>query len=372
MAVVDIAPNKLALAYLEWYEKIAPHGKLLPISYFIRSADLLITLQPLTLMGGVEFPPPLDAPTFRLRGGPLSGNPRPQFVFNYATTSRGGPRTSIYPSRCIACGRHAATNSPTRWAALCSSLCFAALRHFHNDIQALLGRSRETLHFHPSHLLRFAPPNLINAGLRRQRLRNFNLPNKHTIHGYFADLHGLHYASTFFINPISLRRGLKRAMTQAERQKNDDPKARTAPEPLRDPTAVSAMAETHNPVPISAEPDGIIGSHSLLNPVASRAAQIVLRHLETANDFLSNTKKPTKHLGPITDEGVVWNRDQVNLFLGLLNRTIPAISASINLNEQAPPKDPSEMTREELEAAARRAKVINASPADKKPERYQR
>ena len=369
MPTKNVAVHPNAPAYLDWYEKIAPVGKLLPISYFIRAADLLCTRQPLTLLSGVQFPLPTSSPMFRTRRQPMDFSY--QYTFNH---HHAGSRRLLctHPARCISCGRECYSNTPDHPAALCSSLCFLALRHFHNDIQALLGRTRDTLHFHPRDLLRFAPPNLLSYSLRRQRLLNFSKPNRHTIFGHFADIHGLHYASTFFINPISIRRGLKRAMTQAKLQQNDDPSAAVPRERTIDPTALSAMEAVHDHVPISAPPEGIIGSHSLLNPVAARTAQIVMRHLETANDFLSNTKKPTKHRGEVTDEGVFWDRNQVHLFLGLLNRTIPAISASINLNETIPPKDPSEMTREELEAAAQRAKVINASPADKKPPRFEK
>jgi len=87
-----------------------------------------------------------------------------------------------------------------------------------------------------------------------------------------------------------------------------------------------------------------------------RIGNLIARHLPRASANLAGTsKKP-------------WDNNQVRLFLGLLNKLVPDMTASMSLaltkNLDSPPVDPSTMTSAELEAyiATELAKRAPKSP----------
>lgn len=350
----------------EHLDGILPAGKRIPLEYFLRVGQLRISRQPLTLLKGVELPIPGDGPYFRVRRWPrvVPGDvtspvrPPPGAAYFNPESATCRPKLDYTDGFCAACHRRARLGRYWRGHALCSKWCVLAAAMFVNDLRALSylppilpgDVSRDMTH---AAMLRFVPPPLLDIRMRRTRLAHYERTAHHTIFGTFANWTGFAMRSTFLIEPVALRRSLRRIM------QNTDPDREGG-------ETSSGMSPTLSPAPSPPTPAGeesLVAIHSLSNPVVRRTAQIVLNHLETANDFLS-AKRPKKTKfgegrGEEINEGVIWNKDQVALFLGLLNRTIPAISASINLNEGHQGKDPADMSREELDAAARRARIIS-------------
>lgn len=335
--------------------RLIPEGKRLPFSYFLRACDLIISRQTLCVLHGVTFPPSHSAPPFSVKTTVAGGDTRRTTAYFNSTRPRPGQRHGF----CAACGRHAYISGPPA-PVFCSPLCQLANYHFVCDLRAL--NYLRPLHWHNANAhpsvraqLRLVPPNLIDWETRITRLLHWDTLDGSILNGRFADKVGLHFASLLYIHPVSLRRALKNHMT-------DNPMPPTASPSLDHPSpSTSPAPATPAPVPATPPPQDLIAINSIMNPVMRRTAEVVLSHLETANDFLSTTKKPKTPTSAIPHEGVIWNRDQVTLFLGLLNRTIPALSASMNLDAAPLTKDPAEMTREELEAAAQKARHINGT-----------
>lgn len=303
--------------------------KATPSIYFLRVRDLMATRQHLAVLEGVSFPPPLGSRYF-------FGNGESETLVG--TPLR--PAKLRQPTACAVC-RRPVRSRLTR--PHCSAMCELASYLFCCDLLALSG---PMIHqFAWSHRpyaagqLRYLDRRILPPRLKGLQVEHWHDHDRYMLVGSFAEKYGLAYASAIYIHPVALRRCLKRHI------KNDTMSKLPAPPPPGSPLELG----------------------SLLNPVTKKMADIVLGHLDTANEFLKPRGRGASEKEQ--PEPVIWTKEQVHLFLGLLNRTIPSVSASLNLSAIPEAKLPHEMTRAELEAAALRARELkNEEVIDHEPQ----
>jgi hypothetical protein len=348
--------------------QVIPAGKRVPSLYFLLSSQLASTNQSLHILRDIRHLP--------------ARSPYVAIVANRRTIYDPSPssyrrRVGYASTSCPVCGRPAISSVPET-PPPCSTICQLAIHLFLNDLLAVTRQRTFSKTYEPGNpfafrlyaMLRLVPPNALPPDLLRARDLHYHDVMPWYLTGNFADDYGLNFGSSLLIHPLAIRRTLRRHLKETSMPSDDDdillppatpssaPPASTESTHIPEPT--SAPAAPASAVPAVPASPGPIEIASLQNPVTRRMAEIVLSHLETANDFLSATPVPTP--GRKTPRRAThWSKDQVTLFLGLLNRTIPSVSASINLSATPEPKDPSDMSREELEAAAQRARLIGPS-----------
>lgn len=385
MRDITFTPSS-SLQHVARYLHLIPPDKFVPRQYFLLASALHSSSQPLHILNGVKAPPPVG---LRYGGRFMQTN------VIYGPTPRDRSRADgRIDTSCPVCRRPLLHRAPVR--PYCSTLCQLAIHLFINDLLAITRSQTHMRYFDPasksmgafrlSHMLRLVPPNAMPPSLWPLREAHYHDIVPWYLTGLFADDFGLNFGSSLWIHPLAIRRALRRHLKATEMSldpnaphipSTEEPAASAPSAPAIDhaapaahavPTitsAPSALAPQSATVPAPPSPPGAIELASLHNPVARRMAEVVLSHLETANDFLSTTI--SKPRGPSATKRspsdppmrtAHWNKEQVQLFLGLLNRTIPSVSASINLSATPETKDPSEMSREELEEAARKARLI--------------
>ena len=331
--------------------RVIDPSKRVPIHYFLLASELASTRQPLRILSQIMAPPPREMYD-------LPPHMRCIFDPDMREFGRTWKMASPVAIKCAVCRRPGYALDGERHY-FCSSMCTLACHLFLNDLLAIAGARRFTKTYIPGmkqmfpwvSMLRFVGPNVLPPALRELRLVHFYDTIPWTLQGNFADDYGMNFGSSLLINPIAVRRALRRHLKVT---------------PMTTEPAVPTVPATTTALePAPASPIEIA---SLANPVTRRMAEIVLAHLESANDFLTTDYTAKSGSKPMHRKGRHWSKDQVTLFLGLLNRTIPSVSASINLSATAEPKDPADMSREELEEAARKARLIGptAGPTNRK------
>lgn len=374
---------------LNWADKTLPIGKRLPPLYVERARMLIASRQPLAIVSDLGDIPSRP-PTTSFRSARLPRNIHSPieatFLLNSSTYERYPTRTS---TQCVGCGRPALATQHPPAHVVCSPQCLLAVRLVACDILALSGQPRPIPTPPNGLLLTFVHGRHLGPQPRDTIKRTTQPFHPFILHGKAAKTDPLGLASSVVVAPHLIREALRKMLIENDEDQSPVPHTQEEIEraladaralsPLSGGSAPSTSSPSHaghsasaiatapatpdptdlvSPAPPPASPLSLpaSGSPLLSNPVSRRAAEIVLHHLETANVYLGTPKAKS-------DPKRIWDRDQIALFLGLYNRTVPALSAALNINASPPTKDPSQMTREELEEAAANAKPVNAREA---------
>jgi len=266
--------------------------------------------------------------------------------FNYASPHLVPGTHAVKPVRCLGCGStgFAPLRSVVSRHAYCSRSCGLALILFVQDMATLyrspyvvLPPSAKVFRYLVPHHHMYPRGNDKTFRIVESRSTSFS---PFVLAGDVSRRFALNVCGFAVPHPRHLVEHVRRLVL------THDSKADVGgpPAPLKE-----EEAKHHGALPA---PHMTIGA--LDNPITQKAAQVVLAHLDTANDVL----KPTR-AGAVRE--AVWSKDQTSLFLALLRHTVPTLSASVNITRSVSPsdRDPDEMTQEEIINTAKAIKNRN-------------